>query len=235
MFNVTEDWKATYPDAHAGILVMQSVDNPSTHSELERLKQDLEGRLRAQFAGKDRCALETFSTIPAYTAYYKQFKKTYHVQAQLESIACKNKSIPNVAALVEAMFMAEVKNLLLTAGHDFDRLDPPVTLSVAGGSERYTLLRGPEQVLKANDMFMSDRSGVISSIVYGPDRRTQIRAETRNVLFAVYAPAGILATAVQAHLQDIRDYVRVVSPGAAVHTLQVFGAARNPDLPLLRA
>jgi DNA/RNA-binding domain of Phe-tRNA-synthetase-like protein len=235
MFNVTENWKAAHPDAHAGILVMQSVDNPGTHPELERLKHKLEGRLRAQFAGKDRKFLETFSTIPAYAAYYRQFKKTYHVQGQLESIVFKGKSIPNAAALVEAMFLAEVKNLLLTAGHDFNRLDLPVTLSVAGGSERYTLLRGPEQVLKANDMFMSDRSGVVSSIVYGPDRRTQIRAETRNVLFAVYAPAGIPPTAVQAHLQEIRDYVRVVSPGAAVHTLQVFGATRNPDLPLLRA
>ncbi len=231
MFNVTEAWKAAYPDAHAGILVMQFVDNPDTHPELGRLKQGLESRLQAQFAGKDRKVLETFSAIPAYTAYYKQFKKTYHVQAQLESIVFKGKSIPNVAALVEAMFMAEVKNLLLTAGHDFDRLDPPVTLSVAGGSERYTLLRGQEQVLKANDMLMADRSGVISSIVYGPDRRTQIRAETRNVLFAVYAPAGISAAAVRAHLEDIRDYVRVVSPDAAVRTLQIIGARPHPDLP----
>jgi DNA/RNA-binding domain of Phe-tRNA-synthetase-like protein len=182
MFNVTEDWKTACPDTHAGILVMQSVDNPGTHLELERLKQDLEGRLRTQFAGKDRKVLETFSTIPAYTAYYRQFKKTFHVQAQLESIVFKGKSIPNVAALVEAMFMAEVKNLLLTAGHDFDQLDLPVTLSVASGSERYTLLHGQEQVLKAGDMFMADRSGAISSIVYGPDRRTQIRAETRNYI-----------------------------------------------------
>lgn len=131
--------------------------------------------------------------------------------------------------------MAEVKNLLLTAGHDFDQLDLPVTLSVVHGSECCMLLRGQEQALKAGDMFMADRCGVISSIVCGPDRRTQIRAGTRNILFAVYAPAGILATAVQAHLQDIRDYGRVVSSGAAVHTLQVFGAGRNPDLPLLRA
>lgn len=231
MFNVTEAWKAAYPDAHVGILVMQSVDNPSTHSELERLKQDLEGRLRAQFAGKGRKVLEMFSTIPAYTAYYRQFKKTYHVQAQLESIAFKGRSIPTVAALVEAMFMAEVKNLLLTAGHDFDRLDLPVMLSVADGSERYRLLRGPEQELKASDMFMADRSGVISSIVYGPDRRTQIHAETHNVLFAVYAPAGISPAGVRAHLRDIRDHVRVVSPGAAVHTLQIFGARLYSDLP----
>jgi hypothetical protein len=84
MFNVTEAWKVTYPKAHAGILVMQAVNNPATHPELERLKRGLESQLRAQFAARDRKALETFSTIPAYTTYYKPFKKTYHVQAKIE-------------------------------------------------------------------------------------------------------------------------------------------------------
>ena len=224
MFEVTDDWKAAYPEAHAGILVMHAVENPATHPELESRKQALEHQLRTQFAGGDRTALEAFSTIPAYTAYYKQFKKTYHVQSQFESVVFKGRSIPSVAALVEAMFMAEVKNLLLTAGHDLDRLRLPVTLSIASGSERYTLLRGQDQILKAGDMLMADQAGVISSIIYGPDQRTQITATTRNVLFAVYAPAGIRAQTVQAHLQDIRDYVLIVSPGATVPALQVFGA-----------
>ena len=46
--------------------------------------------------------------IPAYNACYKGFKKTYHVQLQLESVALKGRSIPRVAALMEAMFMAEL-------------------------------------------------------------------------------------------------------------------------------
>ena len=58
--------------------------------------------------------------IQAYAAYYERFNKTYHVQLQLESVALKGKSIPRVSALVEAMFMAELENLLLTAGHDLD-------------------------------------------------------------------------------------------------------------------
>lgn len=224
MFDVTEAWRATHPDAHAGILVMRAVSNPSAHPELERQKQGLESRLRAQFAGQDRKALERFSAIPAYRAYYSRFNKTYHVQAQLESIALKERSIPSVAALVEAMFMAELKNQLLTAGHDLDLLQLPLTLSAACGSERYTLLRGQEQTLKAGDMFMADRAGVISSIVYGPDQRTQIRAETRNVLFTVYAPAGIEAASVLAHLQEIRDYVLIFAPDATVQVLRVIGA-----------
>ena len=34
--------------------------------------------------------------LQAYAAYYKQFKKTYHVQLQVESIVLKGKGLPNV-------------------------------------------------------------------------------------------------------------------------------------------
>jgi len=221
MFEVTEALRVVYPDAHTGFLVMLDVENSAHHAGLEAEKRALEERLRARFAGQARRALETFGPIPAYTAYYKQFDKTYHVLAQLASIAFKGKAIPSVAALVEAMFMAEVKNCLLTAGHDLDRLQLPLTVGLAGGEESYTLLRGQPQGLKAGDMFMADRAGVISSILYGPDERTQITAATHNVLFAVYAPAGVDVQAVQDHLRDIRDYVLLVAPAAQVKALEV--------------
>jgi DNA/RNA-binding domain of Phe-tRNA-synthetase-like protein len=224
ILSVSPAWRTAYPGAHAGLLELHDVDNPASHPELERMKLDLESRLRAQFAGQDRHSLDVFGPIPAYAAYYRQFKKTYPVGAQLESIVFKDRSIPSVAALVEAMFMAEVKNLLLTAGHDLDSLQLPLTLDVATGLESYTLLRGQEQALKAGDMFMTDGAGVISSVVYGPDQRTAIEPHTRRVLFVVYAPGGILAPAVEAHLEDIREYVRVVSPQATVGTQQVYAA-----------
>jgi DNA/RNA-binding domain of Phe-tRNA-synthetase-like protein len=224
MFKVSDAWKVTYPAAHAGILVMHEVTNPPYHAELEEHKQQLQSELRARFSGLDRTAIASLPTIQAYNAYYKSFKKTYHVQLQLESIVFKGKSLPSVAALVEAMFMAEIKNLLLTAGHDLDTLQLPVTLDVATGQESYTLLRGQEQLSKAGDMQMIDQTGVISSILYGPDQRTQITANTRRVLFAVYAPPGIDVADVQHHLEDIRQFVGLVSPEATIELLEVFGA-----------
>jgi DNA/RNA-binding domain of Phe-tRNA-synthetase-like protein len=160
--------------------------------------------------------------LQAYAEYYRRFKKTYHIQLQLESIVLKGKSIPAVAGLVEAMFMAEMQNMLLTAGHDLDVLQLPLTLDVATGSEPYTLLRGEEQTLKAGDMMISDRGGVISSIIYGPDRRTQITPDTQNVVFTVYAPPGIEEHLVVKHLEHIRDYVFIFAPQAAVELLQVY-------------
>jgi DNA/RNA-binding domain of Phe-tRNA-synthetase-like protein len=128
-----------------------------------------------------------------------------------------------VAALVEAMFMAEVKNMLLTAGHDLDALKLPARLDVTTGEELYTLMRGQPQQVKPGDMMISDSEGILSNIIYGPDQCTQIRPETRNVIYTVYAPAGIEPSAVDLHLKDIEGYVRLFAPDARTEMLQVFG------------
>jgi DNA/RNA-binding domain of Phe-tRNA-synthetase-like protein len=202
---------------------MRHVVNPESHSAIDKRKQELETQLRARFSGYDRAALKALPTIQAYNAYYKRFKKSYHVQLQLESVALKGKSIPRVAALVEAMFVAELKNLLLTAGHDLEAVQMPVGLDVAEGTERYIRLNGQEQQLKTGDMMIADAQGVISSVIYGPDRRTQITSETGQVLFTVYAPPGIEKQAVRDHLQDIQANVLLVAPQAQVELLEVYG------------
>ena len=223
MFEVTSAWKSAFPEAHAGVLVMRDVINPAHHAELEKHKTELEEGLRSQFSGRDRAAMSNLPLLQAYNTYYRRFKKTYHVQLQLESIAWKGRSIPSVSALVEAMFMAEMKNMLLTAGHDLDILHLPLTLDISKGTESYTLLRGDEQVLKAGDMMIGDGMGIVSSIVYGPDQRTQITDGTRNVAFTVYAPPGINEQAVAQHLQDIQEYVMIIAPQAQVELLIVYG------------
>jgi DNA/RNA-binding domain of Phe-tRNA-synthetase-like protein len=223
MFEVTEAWKIAFPGAHAGVLVMQNVLNPAGHAGLEQRKEALVNELRAIYGRLDRGQLASLPALRVYDAYYKRFKKTYHVQLQLESIAFKGKSLPSVAALVEAMFMAEVKNMLLTAGHDLDALQLPARLDVTRGDEVYTLMRGQPQQVKPGDMMISDGIGIMSNIIYGPDQRTQIQPGTRNVIYTTYAPAGIGEQAVSEHLQDIQEYVRLFAPDGKTEMLQVFG------------
>ncbi len=226
MFNfiVSEAWKAAYPGAAAGVLVMGNVSNPERHPELDRRKDELESGLRARFADGGKAAVRALEPIPAYNAYFKHYKKSYHVQLQLESVVFKGRSIPRVAALVEAMFMAELKNLLLTAGHDLEAVQGAVRLDVAKGDERYVRLNGKEQVLKAGDMMMADDQGVISSVLYGPDQRTRITPDTRQVVFTVYAPPGIGEGAVYEHLEDIRANVMLMSTEGEVELLKVYNA-----------
>ncbi len=206
---------------------MRDVINPERHPELEARKAALEQELRRRYAGQDRPALLQNPILQAYDSYYKQFKKTYHIQLQLESILFKGKSIPTVAALVEAMFMAEMDGLLLTAGHDLDTLLLPLTLDIANGIESYTLLRGDPQITKAGDMLIRDGTGIISSIIYGPDQRTQIAPTTQNAIFTIYAPAGIPVQAITRQLEEIRDNIRLITPEVAVERLEVHGSTRS--------
>jgi DNA/RNA-binding domain of Phe-tRNA-synthetase-like protein len=222
MFSVSEACKATYPGAAAGILVMKNVANPARHSEFDGHKEAFQKQLRSRFAGYDRAGLKALPTIQAYNTYYKRYKKSYHVQLQLESVALKGRSIPRIAALVEAMFMAELNSLLLTAGHDLETVQQPIRLKVAEGTESYTLLNGKEQLLKTDDMFMADAEGVISSVIYGPDRRTRITPETRQVFFGVYAVPGVANQTIQDHLEDIRDNIMIFAQEAEVDLLQVY-------------
>ncbi|GAF77657.1 unnamed protein product [marine sediment metagenome] len=222
MLIISDEIKKVYPEALLGILAIRNVCNPNQHEELDRCKLELENNLREKYAGLDKAYLKNMEPIKTYSDYYKRFKRTYHVLLQLESIVFKNKSIPKVASLVEAMFMAEIKNLLLTAGHDLDAIDLPIKLGVSSGGEKYIQISGQEKGLIHNDMMVSDLQGITSSIIYGPDKRTQIKPDTRNVLFVVYAPPGIEKSKVFQHLQDIQKYVHIITPKSEVELLKVY-------------
>jgi len=221
---MADRWRMEYPGASIGMLAMGQVANPERHDRLDERKAKLELELRSRFDGYDRRAFKALPILSAYGEFYRRFGKTYHVQLQLESLVLKGKPIPKVAALVEAMFMAELENQLLTAGHDLDRVVMPVQVAVAQGSEAYVKLNGQEQVLKAGDMFIADARGVMSSVLYGPDRRTSITPSTRRVLFTVYAPPGVDAASVAAHLDDLRSNVMLVSENARVEAVEVYNA-----------
>ena len=222
MLTISKKIKTIYPEASLGILAMKDVRNPQQHEGLDQRKLKIENNLREKFAGLTRADLKNMEPINAYRNYYKKFKKSYHILFQLESIVFKNKSIPKVAALVEAMFMAELKNLLLTAGHDLDTVDLPVKLDAASGTEKYIMLNRQEKELLPGDMFISDSGGIMSSIIYGPDLRTRINPDTQNVLFTVYAPPGVKKSEVFQHLQDIRDYVHIITPDSKVELIKVY-------------
>ena len=96
----SEQWKAAYPGASLGVLAMSSVANPESSPELDARKDALEADLRSSFASFSRSQLGVYPPLAPYTAYYKRFNKTYHVQHQLESVVFKGKSIPRSAALV---------------------------------------------------------------------------------------------------------------------------------------
>lgn len=222
MLIISEELKKAYPGGYIGILAVSGMKNCESCLALDREKEKLEGSIRTKYEGYDRPRLKSEEPMSTYAEYYKRFKKTYFVQLQLESIVFKGKSIPRSNALAEIMFMAELKNHLLTAGHDLAALNLPIRAELASGNEKYVGLGGQEKETASGDMLLADGQGVISSIIYGPDDRTQITLDTERVLYAVYAPPGISKSAVEEHLEDMVGYSRLVSAEAFMDLEEIY-------------
>lgn len=222
--SATDDWRAAHPGAVIGLLELSAVDTTGAPYRLDERKRATEGRLREIYKGFSRQDFASLPVMSGYVQYYKKFGKTYHVQLQLESIVLKGKNLPNVSPLVDANFVAEVETLVLTAGHDVEKLRGPVLMDVSRDGDQMTQMGGALKPLRAGDMIMRDAQGVCCSIIYGQDHRSPISQATAHVLYVAYAPAGVPADAVRAQLAKIEENVRSFAPAAAVEQNRLLSA-----------
>lgn len=207
---ISRDFSVTYPGASVGILVLENINSQSQDENLDDIKREIILDLQKIFP--DQNTLKEHPVIQAYSRYYKKFDKSYHVLGQLKSVIFEHRPLPVGSAIVEALFTAELKNMLLTAIHDLDSIKSPLEIGISTGEEIYTTLKGNEQRLKPGDMIVSDQDGVISSVIYGPDKRTCVTPSTLKVLMVVYAPDGIKRENIMSHFEDLENIVRITSP-----------------------
>jgi DNA/RNA-binding domain of Phe-tRNA-synthetase-like protein len=224
LLDVDPRWREVHPGASVGVIAVRGVTNPASNDRLNELASALEIDVRSRLGSADRDAIRATQPLPAYAAYYKRWGQRYHVAMQLESVAQKGKAVPRVAALVEAMFIAELRNLLLTAGHDLDALELPVRLTVGTG-ESFIAPNGQETSVKPGDMVIADARGqVLSAIVTGPSDVARIGPETTAALFYTYAPPGVDSGLVDAHLSELERNARLIAPDANVLAREIVKA-----------
>jgi DNA/RNA-binding domain of Phe-tRNA-synthetase-like protein len=212
MITLSERWQESAAGARVGSLCVVNVPNVPDHPGLIAAGKELEQELRERYRDLDRQSLRELPVYSAYDTFYRSFRKTYHVQLQLESVVLQGKSIHFPSALVGAMFMAELKTGLLTAAHDLTVLELPLRADIAQGNESYQRLGGNNQVLKEGDLFIRDGKGVISSVIYGPDQRTRIKPGTNQAVFTTYGPPGISREQVLEELEILEGYLRLFAP-----------------------
>ena len=226
MFEVqaSQRWQNQFPGGQVGLLLVSGVNNAPRVTPLDEYKNTLATQLRKQYGGLSRAELRELPVLEAYKAYYRAFDKTYHVQLQLESVVFKGKGLPTVSPLVDAVFAAELETLILTAGHDADRLTPPVLIDATRGDESYVGMGGEHRRPKPGDMLMRDEQGVVCTILYGQDGRTPISPTTKRALYVAYVPAGVEPSQVERHLDQIEANVLLFAPGLEVEYRKILRA-----------
>ena len=222
MILLNPSFTAKYPAGSLGALAVRRVQNVPKCEQLDQKALEILDSLKLKYDGLERPALKKLYPLKAYTEYYKKFGQNYQVLPQLESVLKGKKTLTGQPALIQAMFMAEIDSLLLTGGHDLNKLKLPLTVTIAGEGEGYTSISGREAAAVPGDMLLRDGQGIIGTVLNGPDSHSRITAETRAVLFVIYAPPGIQEADILNHLNRIEDYLRLFSPRAETELKAVF-------------
>jgi DNA/RNA-binding domain of Phe-tRNA-synthetase-like protein len=222
--SATDGWRAAHARATIGVLELSGLDNHAASARLNERKRALEAGLRKRYQGFSRQDFLALPVMADYDRYYKRFNKTYHVQLQLESIVLKGKPLPDGSPAVDANFMAEVETLILTAGHDGQKLLGPIVIDVSRDGDQMTQMNGASRAIRPGDMIMRDAGGVSCSIIYGQDARSPISPESSHVLYVAYAPAGIAADVVERQLAGIEEHLRLFSPNLVVEQRRLLTA-----------
>ncbi len=222
MIKIHSNMDESYSKTYFGILILEKFCEQSSGKEaFKQLVQKELNNIRSIHANYERKAfIEVNNVVNAYVRYYKRFKKTYHVLPQLESVL-SGKKFPEETALVQILFLAELKTQLLIAAHDLKKCHLPLTIQMSQGGETLLGSNNRNIVLKPNDICLRDTDDYILSIIYGQDERTRITKETTDVLFLIDGVPGLERKYVEDGLATLLSYVRAFEPDIKPKELKV--------------
>ena len=87
--------------------------------------------------------------------------------------------------------MAEMCAGILVAVSDFDRFEGALTLDLADEGEHCIGLGNRDMVTGQGEIVLRDEREIVCILCQGPDEKTRVTEETRNVLYYAYAVPGI--------------------------------------------
>ena len=199
--------KVAYPDLKVSIVEVKFTGELKFNQEIIGLKRKLESKIRDDYKNP-----ENLGRVKKYNLFYKKFGSKVPMEFQIRSVL-NNKEIPMIHPVLTCMFMAELKNIILTAVHNLDKLeDDTIEVLRSNGTEEYAKINEKVQKLKNNDIFAIDGTGIISSVLFGPDSRTKITDETKNFFFMCYS-FGLNNEEIESHMNDIIGYLRTLVKG----------------------
>lgn len=221
MIFISDAVRTQYPKAHFAMMKVKGFRPDFTREKIDQVMEEELEEIRNRHASYDRKDFSATAPVLSYGSYYKRFKKTYPLIGQLESVVIHGKKIPPVGIPVEVMFLAELKNLILTAGHNLEAIEGPLAIDVATEPISYIGISGKETRVVPNDLYVRDERGVLSSILNGPDHRTRIDPKTENVVYFAYGVEGVTKEELYHHLHTIASFLCRAAKGVEIGSIDI--------------
>jgi len=122
--------------------------------------------------------------LAEFERFFKVSGLEFPLSRQLASAA--SRGFPPAPGPVLALLALEAATGVLMGVQNLDAVDSFVTLDCLESTESFIGMRGKPLTVTMGQIVVRDKQSIIASLFHGPDKRTAVQPDGRNLLFYVF-------------------------------------------------
>jgi DNA/RNA-binding domain of Phe-tRNA-synthetase-like protein len=166
--------------------------------------------------------------IQTFESFFTQNGFRSPLGAQLQHV--QEKGLPSGSPLVKALLLSEMGTGLLMGAQDAAAVRGPLVCDLAEEGETFRGMRA-EVLCHKGEIVLRDSEGIIATLFQGPDRRTRLNKDTKDVAFFIFSVPGISDGDVKEGMEMVDNLFNAACAeiDAQVHDCQ---PQENPNLSI---
>jgi hypothetical protein len=147
------------------------------------------------------------TNLAEFERFFKVNEQEFPLTKQIASAA--SRGLPPVPSPVLALLALEAATGILMGVQNLDAIDSFITLDCLESTESFIGMRGELITSTTGQIVVRDRQSIIASLFRGPDKRTAVQPNGRNLLFYVFDTDTGLG---ESHDRAVEEITRLFSP-----------------------
>ena len=181
-------------DVALGIVYVQDVKIGSMQPGLSSLAESV-------VSGAPDNGEAAMRRIKAFESFFAANGFQSPLGAQLEAI--RRKEAPRASGLVQALLLLEMSTGLLMGAQDSSAIKGELLYDLAAQGETFQGMR-KEVKCHEGELVLRDSEGIIAALFQGPDHRTRLKKETKDIVFFIFSVPGIAPHEIREGIEAVR-------------------------------
>jgi DNA/RNA-binding domain of Phe-tRNA-synthetase-like protein len=134
----------------------------------------------------------------------------------------QEKGLPSGSPLVKALLLSEMSTGILMGAQDAAAIKGPLVCDLAAEGETFRGIRS-DVLCRKDEIILRDPEGIIATLFQGPDRRTRLNKDTKDIVFFAFSVPGVSADDVQEGVEAVRSLFKAACAEIHVRYMKTSG------------
>jgi DNA/RNA-binding domain of Phe-tRNA-synthetase-like protein len=143
----------------------------------------------------------------------------------------QQKGLPGGSPLVKALLLSEMSTGTLMGAQDAAAVKGPLVCDLAEEGETFRGMRA-EVLCRKGEIVLRDSEGIIATLFQGPDRRTRLNKDTKDVVFFIFSVPGINDADVKEGVETVRSLFKAAC--TEIHAQVHEGQLQESQNPMIK-